>query len=166
MINRLGSSNSTTYPGARDASPLIDPNGASYLRFKYELVSLTSDGSDISTASKWGITDIQRTANSTKYTLNLASPEVGCEKTINFRSTVATTGLYATIHVDPSTLGVRVNGTSDGRYITFSSLGTGFQSITLVGASTLLWLVKCVNSTVGGFNAAGGIRISTAASSN
>jgi len=159
--NVLGSSNSTTYSGGK--MKVIDPNGMSYLRHKYEKITLSSDGADISTASKWGISDITRSGNTTDFTLSLAAPEAGCEKTIMNRTTAAST-LYTSIDVDSSGLGIRVNESSDGRYVKFSSLGTRFQSITLIGLTSLLWGVKCINSTIGVWNAATGIRVTTASS--
>lgn len=156
------SSHSTFYAGK---FPVIDPNGQFYLRHKYEKITLSSDGLDVSTASKWGITDISRSGNTTNCTVTVGAPEAGCEKTFINRSTAASTD-YTVLDFDSSSLGIRIDGSSDGRYIKFSSLGTGYQSVTLLGLTSLIWTVKSVNSTVGGFNAAGGIRMTTAASSN
>lgn len=165
--NVLGSSDSTTYPGDKNQDGLIHPSGRIYPRWVYEAVTLTSDGLGTTTASCYGITDVKPAGNSTGGTISLAPPVLGCEKTFIFRSTAATTGpRQINIDVDPATAGIRVDGSSDGRYVRFSSLGTAYQSVTLMGLSTDLWTVKCVNSTVGGFNAAGGIRMATAASSN
>ena len=163
--NVLGGKDSTTYPGDKTKPPIFDNAGASYLRWKYENITLSSDGLDISTASCWGITDISRSGNTTNATVNLAPPYPGCEKTFVNRSTVASTD-YTVIALDPSSAGIRLDGSSDDRFIKFSSLGSAYQSVTLIGLTTAIWTVKCVNSTVGGFNAAGGIRGATAASSN
>lgn len=164
-INRLGSKTSTTYPGDKAYPPVFTPAGASYLRYKYEAITLSSGGLDISTASCWGITDILRTGNTTDATVSLAAPVIGCEKTFVNRSTAATSD-YTVIDVDPGVAGIRIDGSSDGRYVKFSSLGSQYQSVTLIGLTTAIWTVKTVNSTVGTFNVAAGIRLTTAASSN
>jgi len=163
--NVLGSSNSTTYAGDKNQDPIIHPSGRQYQRHVYEQVALTSDGLGTSTASRYGITDIVPAGNSTNGTLSLAAPVIGCEKTFIYRSTAASSNFVA-IDIDPSSAGIRLGGSSDRDYIQFSSLGTAYQAITLIGLSTSLWAVKCIDSTVGGFNAAGGIRRTTTASSN
>jgi len=165
--NVLASSYSTTYPGDKNQDPIIHPSGRRYMRYVHETVALTSDGLGTSTASRYGITDICPAGNTTGGTISLAAPVLGCEKTFIYRSTVASTGpTQPSIDVDPAAAGIRIDGSSDGRYIRFSSLGTSYQAITLLGLSTDVWTVKSVNSTVGGFNAAGGIRMTTIASSN
>jgi hypothetical protein len=91
--------------------------------------------------------------------LTLAPPIAGVEKTI----VLGTTGTYDnTIDVDLGA-GVRIDGTSDGRFIAFSTLGTGHQSIKMVGLSTAAWEVLSVNSTLGSWGLATGIRATTAA---
>lgn len=165
--NVLGSSDSTTFPGDKNQDPLFHPSGRAYTRYVYEAVTLSSDGLATSTASRYGITDVKPTGNSTGGVISLASPVVGCEKTFILRTTAASTGAkYLAVDVDPAAAGIRIDGSSDGRYVRFSSLATAYQSVTLIGLSTDIWAVKGVNSTVGGFNAAGGIRMTTIASSN
>ena len=93
--------------------------------------------------------------------LYLPAPQVGVEKTIIVGSTAA---YVNTIDVDLGS-GVRVQGSSDGRFIAFSSLAGDYQSLTLLGLSTALWAVKAVNSTAV-FGAATGIRATTAARSS
>jgi len=163
--NVLGSSYSTTYPGDKNKDPVFNPNGLQYERNVYEAITLTSDGLGTSTASCYGISDIIPSGNSTNGTISLAAPVIGCEKTFVYRSTVASSNWVA-IDVDPAAAGIRVDGSSDGRYVRFSTLGTAYQAVTLIGLTTAIWAVKSVNSTVGGFNAAGGIRMTTIASSN
>lgn len=86
----------------------------------------------------------------------LAAPITGVEKTIILKSTAA--GWL--MDIDLST-NVSLQGTS-GSFIGFSSLGSKYQSVSLIGLSTSEWAVKAVNSTVGGFDAATGIRQLTA----
>lgn len=164
-ITRWGSSYSTFYPSDKSSPAIFNPKGEAYHRWVNETIALTSDGASSTTLSKWGLTDITMAGNTTNATLGLGAPHLGCEKIIVLRSTVASTDFVA-IDVDPSAAGIRIDGSSDGRYVRFSSLATSYQSVTLIGLSTAIWTVKCVNSTVGGFNAAGGIRTATAASSN
>lgn len=89
----------------------------------------------------------------------LGAPLLGVEKTIILKSTVA--GHIVDIGLSP-TSAVTMQGTT-GNFIGFSTLGSGYQAITLMGLSTDEWAVKSINSTVGGFGAATGIRQLTAA---
>jgi hypothetical protein len=86
----------------------------------------------------------------------LAAPITGVEKNIILKSTAA--GWL--MDIDLST-NVSLQGTS-GSFIGFSSLGSKYQAVSLIGMSTSEWAVKSVNSTVGGFDAANGIRQLTA----
>lgn len=159
--NVIGSTLSTSFHGSTDHR-IISSSGAMYLRHLYESIAWTSGGLSPSTASPYGISFIQMTGtdpSTSPATLTLGAPVAGCEKTIILGSTAA---YVNTVDIDLGS-GVRVDGTSDGRYIAFSSLGTDYQAVTLLGLSTAKWAVKSVNSTVGQFNAATGIRVSTAA---
>ena len=92
----------------------------------------------------------------------LAPPLTGVEKTIIFATTVA---YINTLDVDLG-IGVGVGhltGTTSARFIAFSSLAAEYQTVNLIGLSTALWGVISVDSTVGGFGAAAGIRSLTAA---
>lgn len=128
----------------------------------YETLSWSSGGVSPSTATSYGLTYISMTGtdpSTSPYTVTLASPLPGVEKTIVLDSTAA----YAnTIDIDLGS-GVRVDGSSDLRYIAFSTLGTAPQSIKLIGVSTSAWEVLSVNSTVGAWGLAAGIRGTTAA---
>lgn len=86
----------------------------------------------------------------------LAPPIIGVEKTIILKSSAA--GWLIDISVSTN---VAIQGTS-GTFIGFSSLGTKYQAVTLIGLTTAMWGVKGVNSTVGGFDAGTGIRQLTA----
>jgi hypothetical protein len=86
----------------------------------------------------------------------LAAPIIGVEKTIILKSTRAANLLDISVSTN-----VLIDGTT-GSFIGFSSLGTAYQAITLIGLTTAMWGVKSVNSTVGGWNAATGIRQLTA----
>jgi hypothetical protein len=86
----------------------------------------------------------------------LAPPITGVEKIIILKSTAA--GWIIDIDV---TTNIGIAGTT-GTFIGFSSLGTKYQSITLIGLSTTMWGVTAVNSTVGGFDTTNGIRQLTA----
>lgn len=86
----------------------------------------------------------------------LAAPKIGVSKTIILKSTAA--GWLMDIDVSTN---VSIAGTT-GTFIGFSSLGTKYQSISLIGMSTVEWAVTSVNSTVGNFDAGTGIRQLTA----
>lgn len=157
----MGSTLSTSFHGSTDHK-LFGPNGAFYLRHNVETLSWSSSGLDVSTMIPYGITRINMggTDPSTSPTLaTLAAPVAGCEKTIVLESTAA---YVNSVDVDLGA-NVRVNGSSDGRFIAFSSLAADHQAVTLIGLSTALWGVKSVNSTLGGFGVASGIRATTAA---
>lgn len=159
--NVIGTTLSTTYHGSTDHK-LFGTDGSFYLKHRPETLSWSSSGFDVSTMSPYGLTYISMggTDPSTSPALAyLGAPKPGIEKTIVFGTTAA---YINTVDVDLGS-GVRVNGTSDGRFIAFSSLGEDYQSITLIGLTTALWGVKCVDSTLGGFGVATGIRATTAA---
>jgi hypothetical protein len=161
--NILGTTLSTTYHGSSDYK-LFGTDGSFYLRHKFETLTWSSSGLDVSTMGAYGIARIVTSTASdgpstSPATVTLAAPIVGCEKTIIQETTAA---YVNTIDIDLGA-NVRVQGTSDGRYIAFSSLAGDHQSITLIGLSTAKWGVKSVDSTLGGFGAATGIRATTAA---
>ena len=156
----MGSTLSTSFHGSTDYK-IFGPNGRAYLRDQHEDISWSSSGLDISTASAYGHTLITMGGtdpSTSPALLTLAAPVTGCRKTITLASTAA---YINSIDIDLGA-GVRVQGTSDGRYINFSSLASSYQSITLRGVSTSKWIVESVNSTAY-FGAATGIRASTAA---
>jgi hypothetical protein len=159
--NVWGTTLSTSFHGSTDY-PIFSPGGGFYLRHIVETISWSSSGLDVSTASKYGLTIINMAGtdpSTSPATLTLAAPVAGCEKYICLQST----GAYInSIDIDLGS-GVRVQGASDSRYIAFSSLAADYQGIALMGISTAKWIVKGVDSTLGGFGAATGIRASTAA---
>jgi hypothetical protein len=125
-----------------------------------ETISWSSNGITPSTATDYGLTYINMTGtdpSSSPYVLTLTAPIAGVEKTITLDSTAP---YVNTIDIDLGA-GVGVNGSTDHRYIYFSTLAHIEQSVTLIGVTTALWTVKSANSTVGGFGTAGGIRIGT-----
>jgi hypothetical protein len=162
--NILGTTLSTTYHGSSDYK-LVGTDGSLYLRHKFETLTWSSSGLDVSTMSPYGITRIISTGgnpSTSPATVTLAAPVVGCEKTIIQETTAA----YAnTLDIDLGA-NVRVQGTSDARYIALSSLAEDHQSITLIGLTTSKWGVKSVDSTLGCFGIATGIRATTAARSS
>ncbi len=159
--NVIGTTLSTSFHGSTDY-PIFAPGGGFYLRHAYQSITWSSAGLSVSTASAYGITAISMSGgdpSTSPATLTLAAPVQGCEKYICLMSTAA---YVNTIDIDLGS-GVRVQGASDSRYIAFSSLAADYQAITLLGISTSKWVVKGVDSTLGGFGAATGIRASTAA---
>lgn len=158
MIDKIGSTLSTTY---KSQYQMFGPNGRFYIRHQYEEIAWSSLGVTPSTMTRFGIANVKAGVGDPSTSpglLYLAAPEIGCEKTIVVGSTAA---YVNTIDVDLGA-GVRVQGSSDGRFIAFSSLAGDYQSLTLVGLSTALWAVKAINSTAL-FNAATGIRATTVA---
>jgi hypothetical protein len=152
--NVLGTTLSTSYHGSTDYK-IFGTKGECYLRYVHEDVSWSSSGLDISTAGNHGHTLI--TMGGTDPTtavalLSLAAPVAGCSKIVTLASTAAHIN---NVDIDLGS-GVSV-GTSDNRYIAFSSLASSYQSISLLGVSTAKWIVQSVNSTAY-FGAATGIR--------
>ena len=108
-----------------------------------------------SSMTAYGISYVKMTGtdpSTTPGTLTLAAPIPGVRKTIILGSTAA---YINTLDID---LGTGVSLGDANQFIGFSTLGTGYQGLELVGISTTLWGVIGVNSTVGTFNAATGIR--------
>jgi len=127
-----------------------------------ETLSWSSGGVSPSTATAYGITHISMTGtdpSTSPYTVTLGTPLPGVEKTIVLDSTAA---WINTIDIDLGAT-VGVDGSTTNRYIAFSTLGTAPQSVTLVGVSATEWAVKSVNSTVGAWGLATGIRGAAAA---
>lgn len=130
-----------------------------------EILTASSGGLTPSSMIPYGVSWIQVSAGDLSTSPRLATlgaPITGVEKTIIF----ATTAAYInTLDVDLG-IGVgvgHITGTSDARYIGFSTLATEYQTVNLIGLTTALWGVKSVDSTVGGFGTAAGIRSLTAA---
>ena len=159
--NILGTTLSTSYHGSSDYK-IFGAGGDCYLRHRFETLTWSSSGMDVSTMSPYGITRIISTGgdpSTSPALIYLAAPVIGCEKTIIQETTAA---YINTLDIDLGA-NVRVQGTSDGRFIAFSSLAEDHQSITLIGLTTAKWGVKCVDSTLGGFGVATGIRATTIA---
>ena len=159
--NVIGSTLSTSYHGSTDHK-LFNTDGSFYLRHPVETIVWSSGGLDVSTATPYGICNITVATgdpSTSPQTLTLAAPVIGCEKTIVLNTSAA---YVNTIDIDLGA-NVRIGATSDARFINFSTLAEDYQSITLIGLTTASWAVRGVNSTVGQFNAANGIRSSTAA---
>jgi hypothetical protein len=148
----LGSSWSTVHIGSSD-TPLFSPNGRLYLRHQVETIQRTTAGLVATTASKWGVTLVTNNGSTLLDVIYTAQPEVGLEKTIVFGSTAA-----STCPLIIETGAARIDGLAANGRIQFSTLGTAYQSVTLIGLSTSLWAVKACASTVGNFGAATGIR--------
>lgn len=159
--NIIGTTLSTSYHGSSDYK-ILKTDGSFYLRHQVETLTWSSSGFDVSTMSPYGIARIISTGgdpSTSPVTVTLAAPVIGCEKTIFFETTAA---YVNTVDID-LTSDVRVNGTSDAQYIAFSSLAGDCQSITLIGLTTAKWGVKNVDSTLGNFGVATGIRATTIA---
>lgn len=127
-----------------------------------ETISWSSGGVSPSTATAYGVTYISMTGadpSTSPYTISLGAPLPGVEKTIVLDSTAA---YVNTIDIDLGAT-VRVDGSSDLRFIAFSTLATAPQSVKLVGLSATEWGVLSVNSTLGGWGLATGIRGTTIA---
>ena len=132
----------------------------SYLANYFETISVsTAMALTPSTLAAYGVSFIKPTSaipTSGVGRAYLPAPIIGVEKTIVLASTAAGWLLDVDLTTD---VGL---GGSSGTFIGFSSLGTRYQAVTLIGLTTAMWGVKSVNSTVGGFDAATGIRQLTA----
>ena len=127
-----------------------------------ETISWSSGGISPSTATAYGLTNISMTGtdpSTSPALLTLGAPIAGIEKTIVVDST---TPYINTIDLDLGAT-VRIDGSSDNRFVAFSTLATAPQSLTLVGLSATEWAVKSVNSTLGQWGLATGIRGTTVA---
>lgn len=134
-------------------------NKASYMPEYFENILATSSNVlTPTTMTAYGVSYIATTGVATSGVgrAYLAAPIIGVEKTIILASTVA--GWILDVDL---TTNVGVGGTT-GSFIGFSTLGTRYQAVTLVGVTTSMWAVKSINSTVGQFDAATGIRNLTA----
>ena len=159
--NVLGSTLSTSFHGSSDHK-IFSPDGRVYMREQFEQITWTSGGLDISTASAYGISSIVMGGtdpSTSPVLLTLANPVIGAQKTICLQSTAA---YVNSVDIDLGA-NARVQGASDSRFIAFSSLNTDYQSITLRGISTSKWVVAAVDSTLGPFGLATGIRATTVA---
>lgn len=167
--NVIGTTLANTFIGST-GQKIFDPKGRLY---QGGIPIFSSDGGGVietlsastgfvltpSTMTAYGISVITPTSaipTSGVGRAYLAAPMIGVEKTIILKSTAA--GWL--MDIDLST-NVGLQGTT-GSFIGFSSLGTKYQAVSLIGLSTSEWAVKGVNSTVGGFDAATGIRQLTA----
>jgi hypothetical protein len=130
-----------------------------------ETLTCSSGGVSPSTATAYGVTRVNVAAgdpSTSPRLITLGVPIPGVEKTIIFASTAA---YVNTLDVDLGA-GAGVGHLTDSttaRFIAFSSLATEWQTVKLVGLSTALWGVLAVDSTIGGFGVATGIRSLTAA---
>jgi hypothetical protein len=145
--------------------PVFMPASTVFNPYYVETLTASSGGVTPSTATAYGVTLINCAAgdlSTSPRLITLAAPITGVEKTIVFGSTAA---YINTLDVDlGGDAGVaHITGSTTARFIAFSSLATEYQTVTLVGLSTALWGVKSVDSTVGGFGVATGIRSATAA---
>lgn len=146
------------YQGGR-AIFSTDGAKASYMPEYFENILATSSNVlTPTTMTAYGVSCIMTTGVATSGVglAYLAAPIIGVEKTIMLGSTVAGWILDVALSTN-----VQLAGTT-GAFIGFSTLGTKYQSVTLIGLTTAMWGVKSVNSTVGGFDAATGIRQLTA----
>lgn len=134
-----------------------------YVNF-LETIVATSSGLVPSSMTAYGISYVSYGGDYTTSprTATLANPIIGVEKTIIIASTVAVANPIE-IYLGANTV---VGGSSDQRYIFFSTLAEEWQAISLVGITTAQWAVKSVNSTVGGFGIATGIRPSSIATTS
>lgn len=126
-----------------------------------ETLAWSSGGVTPSTATAYGLTYISMIGtdpSTSPYTVSLAAPTAGIEKTIVLGSTAAWAN---TIDIDLGAT-VGVDGSTTNRFISFSTLAALPQSVTLVGLSATAWAVKGVNSTAL-WGVATGIRSGTAA---
>lgn len=126
-----------------------------------ETLAWSSGGVSPSSMTGYGVSFISMTGtdpSTSPYTVTLGAPVPGVRKTIVLDSTAA---YINTIDVDLSTNCGLVDSTN--QFLAFSTLATGHQTIDLIGVTTALWAVVGVNSTVGTFNAATGIRSLNAA---
>lgn len=130
-----------------------------------ETITCSSGGVSPSTITPYGISYITVATgdpSTSPRLVSIGNPIPGVEKTIIFASTAA---YVNTLDVDlgaDSGVG-HITGSTTARFIAFSTLASEFQAVTLMGLTTALWGVKCVDSTVGGFGSAAGIRSLTAA---
>lgn len=145
-----------------NAGGIIDYSGGAYSKGYVETLNWSSGGVTPSTMTNYGISFISMTGtdpSTSPATVTLAAPLPGVEKTIVLDSTAA----YAnTIDIDLGA-GVGQDGSTTNRFIGFSTLATQNQCVRLIGLSTSEWAVMGVNSTIGSYGAATGIRALTAA---
>lgn len=187
--NVIGSTLSTSFHGST-GHKIFGSNGSLWqggiqvFSTKGELLQNSSDlvqpisyttalGFSSSNINSAGITyiypsDYTNLSSSDRACLYLSNPVPGCEKKIQFDS--GSTNVLLDIRM----VGASIFGTNDWstkvatktRYIHFSTVLNGVQTLRMTGLSTSLWSSPVVgpNSTdIGGWGAATGIRTSTAA---
>lgn len=126
-----------------------------------ETIAASSGGVSPSTITPYGVSYIAVAVGNPSTSPLLATmgaPIPGVSKTIVFTSTAA----YANT-LDISLSGAALVGTSGLNFIAFSSLAEQTQTVNLMGITTALWNVQSVDSTLGTFGLATGIRGTTAA---
>jgi len=126
----------------------------------FETIAWSSLGVTPSSMTAYGVTAITVASgnpSTSPFTITVGAPITGTMKTIIVDSTAA---YINSIDLNLGT-GVRIDGTSDNQFIAFSSLATAPQTLQMVGISTSQWKVVSVNSTVGMWGLATGIRGAT-----
>lgn len=173
--NIMGTTLSTTYHGSSNHK--IFGTHGELCQYVENVAVSSSMGMTPSTITGYGISYITTTGVTPTSGVGIVylapPPNVGVEKTVILDSTAA--GGTFDICISTGTgAGAGLLGSSDdsapgARYIHFSTLAVGTQSVTLVGLTTALWWVKCCNivdpdssDAPLGWGNSGGIRASTA----
>lgn len=180
--NVIGTTKSTTFQGSTDhkvfnqkgqlfqgGKPMFSTDGLFLQGTTVESTNMvqpvsysTAGVPSSSTLNAFGVSYIypSTAASTSPVNVALSAPIPGVDKTIIYGSTA---GQMCNINLGS----VGLLGTSDWdapgpRWIFFSTLGTQSQAVNLIGLSTALWGLKSIDSTVGVFGVATGIRTSTA----
>lgn len=143
--------------GSGRVKKVVTSDNGSY----FETVAWSSGGVSPSTITNHGVSFVNMTGtdpSTSVQTLTLARPAAGVRKTIVVDSTAA---YINTISIDLTTDVTLTESTNT--FILFSTLATVPQVLELIGVSTSQWAVLGVNSTVGVYSVATGIRSATAA---
>lgn len=143
--------------------PVFTPDSTAFNPYSAETIAAGSSQGE--TMKAYGVSVINAVAgvNSSALTTYIQAPLIGVRKTILVNSTA---DLAGNLNVDLGAGISMVRNSSDAafRYISFSTLGT-HQSLDLIGVTTATWgFVSCF-STGGVWDAATGIRATTAFSS-
>jgi hypothetical protein len=143
--------------------PVFTPDSTVFNPYVAETIAAGSSQGE--TMKSYGVSVINAVAgaNSSALTTYIQAPIIGVRKTILVNSTA---DLVGNLNVDLGSGVSMVRNTSDAafRFISFSTLGT-HQSLDLIGVTTAKWgFVSCF-STGGVWDAAAGIRATTAFSS-